>query len=284
MTSVTTTSKLPAPGSLGAWLRAIRYHSFTASIIPILVGSALAAVDGEFGDSGRSLRGGFEASAGVDLGELSGITDEHNLRVGVGGMVEEPGEVLLQSSLLHEIARAGRSDVLAIRSTQSGCEIVEEDARYELYGADPKQFPLAPTNDGEPDAVVALDDLRSGIKRTAFAAATQSCRPAITGVFLKQGNGKAVLMNLSPQWYNAYRQIGFAPSRQREVFMKHVKDAGLAPWVRLKGASAKEFGGIMQSSPTKSTMACGSMPLGSTTVRFPTPGVKTLNSLATRIS
>ena len=109
-------------------------------------------------------------------------------------MVEEPGEVLVQSSLLHEIARAGRSDVLAIRSTQSGCEIVEEDARYELYGADPKQFPLAPTNAGEPDAVVALDDLRSGIKRTAFAAAKQASRYAITGVFLKQGNGKAVLV------------------------------------------------------------------------------------------
>ncbi len=110
-------------------------------------------------------------------------------------MVDEPGEVLVQSSLLHDIARAGRSDVLAIRSTRSGCEIVEEDARYELYGADPKQFPLAPTNDGEPDAVVALDDLRSGIRRTAFAAATQSSRIyAITGVFLKHGNGKAVLV------------------------------------------------------------------------------------------
>jgi 1,4-dihydroxy-2-naphthoate octaprenyltransferase len=41
-------SGLPAPGSLGAWLRAIRYHSFTASIIPILVGAALALIDGEF--------------------------------------------------------------------------------------------------------------------------------------------------------------------------------------------------------------------------------------------
>lgn len=38
---------LPAPGSLGAWLRAIRYHSFTASIIPVLVGSILALLAGE---------------------------------------------------------------------------------------------------------------------------------------------------------------------------------------------------------------------------------------------
>lgn len=40
------TAILPAPGSRGAWLRAIRYHSFTASIIPILVGSALALIQG----------------------------------------------------------------------------------------------------------------------------------------------------------------------------------------------------------------------------------------------
>jgi len=41
------TPALPAPGSLGAWLRAIRYHSFTASIIPVLVASMLALLDGE---------------------------------------------------------------------------------------------------------------------------------------------------------------------------------------------------------------------------------------------
>lgn len=58
----------------------------------------------------------------------------------------------------------------------------------------------------------------------------------------KYGKGKAVLMNLSPQWYNAYRQAGFEPSRQREVFMKHVKAAGARPWVRIKGATAQEFG------------------------------------------
>jgi 1,4-dihydroxy-2-naphthoate octaprenyltransferase len=40
-----TAPTLPAPGSLGAWLRAVRYHSFTASIIPILTGSALALID-----------------------------------------------------------------------------------------------------------------------------------------------------------------------------------------------------------------------------------------------
>lgn len=37
---------LPPPGSPGAWLRAIRYHSFTASIIPVLTGVTLAILAG----------------------------------------------------------------------------------------------------------------------------------------------------------------------------------------------------------------------------------------------
>lgn len=37
---------LPAAGSLRAWLRALRYHSFTASIIPILTSSVLALLEG----------------------------------------------------------------------------------------------------------------------------------------------------------------------------------------------------------------------------------------------
>ena len=56
------------------------------------------------------------------------------------------------------------------------------------------------------------------------------------------GKGKAVLMNLSPQWYNAYRQAGFGAATKREVFMKHVKAPASTPWVRIQGASGKEFG------------------------------------------
>ena len=56
------------------------------------------------------------------------------------------------------------------------------------------------------------------------------------------GKGKAVLMNLSPQWYNAYRQAGFNECAKRDVFMKHVKAAGVTPWVRIQGAGEKEFG------------------------------------------
>jgi hypothetical protein len=57
------------------------------------------------------------------------------------------------------------------------------------------------------------------------------------------GNGTAVLMNLSPQWYNAYRASGFSAARdKRQVFMQHVKDAGAKPWVRIANADQKTHG------------------------------------------
>ncbi len=36
---------------------------------------------------------GGERAAGFDLGELAVVTDEYDLRVGLGGVVEEPGEL-----------------------------------------------------------------------------------------------------------------------------------------------------------------------------------------------
>jgi hypothetical protein len=58
----------------------------------------------------------------------------------------------------------------------------------------------------------------------------------------KFGSGSAVLMNLSPQWYNAYRASGFAAAAKREVFMKPIHEAGIRRWVEIKDAGDKEFG------------------------------------------
>ncbi len=57
------------------------------------------------------------------------------------------------------------------------------------------------------------------------------------------GKGKAVLLNVSPQWYNAHRVAGHAQAKaRRQVFMKHVKAAGLKRWVDVENAGEKEHG------------------------------------------
>ena len=56
------------------------------------------------------------------------------------------------------------------------------------------------------------------------------------------GKGRAVLMNLSPMWYLAYRQQGMASASKRSVFMKPLHDAGLRRWVQVENADDKTFG------------------------------------------
>lgn len=56
------------------------------------------------------------------------------------------------------------------------------------------------------------------------------------------GKGTAVLMNLSPQWYNAYREAGYADALKRETFIKHIKAAGIEAWVRIDGAGEETHG------------------------------------------
>jgi hypothetical protein len=56
------------------------------------------------------------------------------------------------------------------------------------------------------------------------------------------GRGKAVLMNLSPQWYNAYRAEGAGAATKRVVFTRHITEDGIAPWVRIAGAGEGEHG------------------------------------------
>jgi len=57
------------------------------------------------------------------------------------------------------------------------------------------------------------------------------------------GRGTAVLMNLSPQWYNAYRAAGGKFAARREVFMEHVKAGGPKRWVRVVAANAEKVHG-----------------------------------------
>ncbi|MBV9852736.1 MAG: beta-galactosidase trimerization domain-containing protein [Armatimonadetes bacterium] len=56
------------------------------------------------------------------------------------------------------------------------------------------------------------------------------------------GRGTATLMNLSPQWYNAYRVAGYEAAQRRETFLRHVTAGGVHRWVEIEGAGEAAFG------------------------------------------
>lgn len=57
----------------------------------------------------------------------------------------------------------------------------------------------------------------------------------------KVGSGTAALLNLSPQWYNAYRVAGFEAAKHRETFLAPLA-AGVKRWVEIENAGPAEFG------------------------------------------
>ena len=69
----------------------------------------------------------------------------------------------------------------------------------------------------------------------------KAVRSMTGGEVRRQGEGTAVLLNLSPQWYNAYREAGHEEARRREVFLRPVLER-CQPWARLKDAGEAEHG------------------------------------------
>ena len=64
---------------------------------------------------------------------------------------------------------------------------------------------------------------------SGFDKAVRNMEVAHTSTF---GKGRAVLMNLSPQWYNAYRAAGEQPAHRRDTFLRYLP---VHPAVKLSG-------------------------------------------------
>jgi hypothetical protein len=70
----------------------------------------------------------------------------------------------------------------------------------------------------------------------------KAVREMPTAISAKHGNGTAILLNLSPLWYLAYRQQGMANAQKRSAFMQPLRAAGIRRWVEVENADDKTFG------------------------------------------
>ena len=70
----------------------------------------------------------------------------------------------------------------------------------------------------------------------------KAVRKMPTQTVLKYGHGTAVLMNLSPQWYNAYRSQGQTAAHLRTAFIKHISASGVSRWVDIENPTDEDFG------------------------------------------
>lgn len=85
-----------------------------------------------------------------------------------------------------------------------------------------------------------LSDNKCIRDKSGYNKAVRNMEVCTVGKF---GNGTTVLLNLSPQWYSAYRGRPYAEAAaKRDVFTQYVKKAVGPRWVQLEGAGDKENG------------------------------------------
>lgn len=156
----------------------------------------------------RRLREFVEGGGTLIADYLPGLWDQHGKGRADGGALDDLFGVKHPSTLK-------AADVFGGKLWSE----VDQDAHYSYSS----HADLLSNNDSVRDA-------------SAFNKAVRSMGVAKVNHF---GRGTAVLMNLSPQWYNAHRAAGPAEAARRETFMTHIP---AKPRVRLEGEAAAIFG------------------------------------------
>ena len=155
---------------------------------------------------------------------LPGVWDQHGRGRAKGGALDEMFGVRHRPEM-----RAG--DVFG----QKLWVEADQDANFGY-----KSYSELLTNQGT--CIKDESGFNKAVRDMAVNHRNQAARTAGEASSAATGSGQAVLLNLSPQWYNAYRAEGFEAAKRRKAFMTHLAQAGLKRWVWLDGAGEKEHG------------------------------------------
>jgi DNA polymerase-3 subunit beta len=109
----------------------------------------------------------------------------------IGAKIEEEGSITVPARLLTEFVSSLPNDTIDMNLSQQTKTLGLKCARFEarISGVDARDFPPIPGVDDGIRSKVEVDELRQGIARVVFAAATEESRPVLTGVSSKfEGN------------------------------------------------------------------------------------------------
>ncbi len=102
----------------------------------------------------------------------------------IGAKVEEEGAITVPARLLSEFIGSLPAEKVDINLSPQTKTLGLKCARFEarISGVDAKDFPPIPKVEGGVTTKVEVEELREGIARVVFAAATEESRPVLTGV------------------------------------------------------------------------------------------------------
>jgi DNA polymerase-3 subunit beta len=108
--------------------------------------------------------------------------------------IDSPGEVLVPADKLTQIIRECADPTVALEADGHALHIRGDDARFKVFGFDPKEAPPeAAFDEDNVDCTMPAGTLGTAIARSLFAAASEHTRYAINGV-LYHREGKRLRM------------------------------------------------------------------------------------------
>ncbi len=134
------------------------------------------------GHDHRPVLHNIKAIATDDHCSLLATDTEIGIRREVPGIpIDEAGEALLPASRTLAIFREAQDEDLTIETSSQTTTVRGGTTEFELGSEDPSAFPEFPSVNGDGYTEIGSDVLKTLIRRTLFAAATESPRYAITG-------------------------------------------------------------------------------------------------------
>ena len=102
----------------------------------------------------------------------------------IGAKVEEEGTITVPAKLLTEFVNTLPSEKIDINLIPKSKTLVLKCARFEarISGVEASEFPPIPQVEDGISTKVEVDELRQGINKVVFAAATEESRPVLTGI------------------------------------------------------------------------------------------------------
>ena len=100
--------------------------------------------------------------------------------------VKEPGEALVPARKLSEVVSECEGATVSFEVAKHALTIKAERMKFSILGFDPKEFPSPKDPATKPEFSVTAETLRRLIVRSVFAAATESTRYAMGGIFVER--------------------------------------------------------------------------------------------------
>lgn len=126
--------------------------------------------------------------------KLSATNLESGINLWLGAKVEEEGSITIPAKVLNEFVNSLPAEKIEMEVKQNSLIVTSGSFKADFIGTPATEFPQIPSFSGKPLLVFEKEELIKSLGQVIFAAAQDEGRPVLTGVLVKNAEGKITLV------------------------------------------------------------------------------------------